>query len=255
MDESRWSGACARADSQDSHPSNTQFILRVLLIPDKEGAVTARRRRLATDSRCNEGGLGTQWDAEYEVTSPKPLYIESEGVGPALCTEAANPCPAGKGDRVGTEIKASLSGTSTITTSFLNINCGKSSLTAKVTSTNERIKARVEALTYEECNCEVKVLGKGTLELEPIASTTNAKIKSTGTEVTTNCSTIFGTVHCIYSTSATELGTLTGGNPATTDTEGLNLPRLSTSAICAEKANWDVKYEVTSPKPLYIEPE
>jgi hypothetical protein len=212
--------------------------------------------RLATDSRCSEAGIGTKWDAEYEVTSPKPLFIEPESLGPTiLCTEKANPCPAGKRDNLGTEIKASLSGTSKLTTSFLNIECTKSSINATVIGTSEKIKANVESLSYESCNCEVKVLKNGTLELEHIAATDNATITSTGTEVTTKCSTIFGNVHCIYNTTATDLGTMTGGNPATTDTEGVNLPRLSTDSLCAEKANWDVKYEVTSPKPLFFEPE
>jgi hypothetical protein len=212
--------------------------------------------RLATDSRCDESGIGTKWDAEYEVTSPKPLFIELEGAPQTvLCTEAKSPCTAGKADGAGTEIKASLSETSKLTTTFKNIECTKSSITANVTSTSGKIRASVEGLTFEGCNCEVKVLQKGTLQLEQITSTVNATIKSSGTEITTECNTVFGFVHCIYVTESTDLGTLTGGSPAISDTESVNLPRLSTNALCAEKANWDVKYEVTSPKPLYIEPE
>jgi SH3-like domain-containing protein len=214
--------------------------------------------RLTTNTRCNEGGFTTKWDAEYEVTSPKPLYIEPEKVvetGAVLCTETATPC--GKADGTGTEIKASLvSGTkSTLTTSFKNIECGESSITAKATSTGKAVVASVESFTLGGCNCEFKALANGTLSFEPLAGTDNATVSSSGTEVTTTCSSIFGNVHCIFSTSNTDLGTLEGGNPAKVKISEASIPRLTTNAFCAEKANWDVTYEVTSPKPLYIEPE
>jgi len=188
------------------------------------------------------------------------LVVAGAGTAAAetiLCTEAALPCPIAKADGVGTEVKASLvSGTSSkITTSYKTIECGKSSLTAKVTSAGEKIGASVEGLSFEECNCEVKVLGKGTLELEHVAATTSATAKSTGTEITTECSSVFGKIHCIYKTEATDLGTLEGGNAAKLKISEANVPRLATSAFCAEKALWEAEYEVSSPKPLFVEPE
>lgn len=174
-----------------------------------------------------------------------------------LCTEEALPCPIAKADGVGTEIKASLvSGAkSKITTVFKTIECSKSSLTAKVTSSGEKIGAGVEGLSFEECNCEVKVLGKGTLELEHIASSTNATAKSTGPETTVQCnSTPFGNVHCIYKTNATDLGTLEGGSPAKVKVSA-ELPRLETNGLCNSEAKWTAEYEVTSPKPLFVEAE
>jgi hypothetical protein len=233
-----------------------------------EGGSTAKIKvsgaeipRLSTDTRCSEGGITTKWDAEYEVTSPKPLYVEPE-TGPetaqtVLCTEKVSPC--GKADGVGTEIKATSIGGSKITTFFKNIECTGSSLTAKVTSTGEKVSASIESLTFSGCNCTITTLKAGTLELESIASTVNATVKSTGTEITTNCTTIFGTVHCIYNTSATDLGTLEGGNPAKIKIS-VELPRQTTSVFCDGEegkpiALWEVEYEITSPKPLYIEPK
>jgi hypothetical protein len=174
-----------------------------------------------------------------------------------LCTESVSLCPASKADTIGTEIKASLaSGTaSRMTVSYKeSFQCGKASLTAKVTSTGKKIGASLEALTFEECSCEVKVLKKGTLELEHITGTINATVKSSGTEVTTQCSTIFGNVHCIYVTSATDLGTLEGGNPAKLKISA-EIPREATNFLCNEESRWEAEYEVTSPKPLYVEPE
>lgn len=180
------------------------------------------------------------------------------GAETVLCAEKASPCPAGRAYGVDTEIEASLSGTKwKITTTFKTIECAKSSITAKVTSIGETSGTSVEDLAFEECNCTVKVLAKGTLELEQIASTSNATAKSTGTEVTTKCETLFGPVHCIYMTEATDLGTLEGGNPAKVKISGANIPRLTTDTRCnegTESAKWDVEYEVTSPNPLFIEP-
>jgi hypothetical protein len=222
--------------------------------------VSVELPRLATNPLCGKAGepeFPAKWEAEYEVSSPKPLFVEPEARAETVfCTESAVPCPAAKADGEGTEIKASLvSGTkSKLTTVFQTIECAKSSLTAKVTSTGKTIGASVEGLSFEECNCTVSVLKKGTLELEHIAATANATVKSTGTEITTSCITIFGTIHCTYKTEATDLGTLEGGNPAKLKVS-VELPRLATNELCNAKALWEPEYEVSSPKPLFVEAE
>ena len=173
-------------------------------------------------------------------------------------------CPTNFAYIAGTEIHAVLdpgTGPAKLTTAFKNIECEESTVSGSTEnegSAAETVKGKVATLTFGKCNCEVKVLeegGKqkaGTLEVHWIPDTFNGTLTSNGAEVTANCSTIFGTVHCIYVTENTDLGTLTGGNPATMDIESANIPRLSTSGLCAETAKWDAKYEVTSPKPLYV---
>jgi hypothetical protein len=156
----------------------------------------------------------------------------------------------------GTEFKSSLStGTKTILkTEFKTVECSKSTVSGKTEtggSATETVKGPLEALTFEECNCEVKVLKKGTLEIHWISGGTNGTVTETGAEVTVNCSTIFGNVHCIYVTENTDLGTLTGGNPASLDVNA-SIPRLTTNALCTPTATWEASYEVTAPKPLYV---
>ena len=188
----------------------------------------------------------------------KTFTTLSEEAGPqtVLCTEKVSTCPLGKTDGTGTEIAASLvSGAKfKITNTFKTIECSKSSISAKVASTGEKITATVEALTFGECNCTVTVLKKGQLIFSHIAATDNGTLTSNGAEITGSCSTIFGTVHCIYVTESTDMGTLEGGNPAKIKSSAASIPRLTTHALCAEEASWDAEYEVTSPKPLYIEP-
>ena len=229
----------------------------ILSVPDREaevkGAITGRQGK-------GERMKYLKLLVTAAVAAAALLVVAGAGTAAAetiLCTEAALPCPIAKNDGAGTEVKASLvSGTkSKITAGFTTIECGKSSLTAKVTSTGKTVGASVETLTFEECNCEVKVLGKGTLELEYIAGSTNATATSTGIEITAQCnSSPFGKVHCIYKTNATDLGTLEGGSPAKVKVSA-GLPRLETSGLCEEKTPWEAEYEVSSPKPLFVEPE
>ena len=167
--------------------------------------------------------------------------------------------PAGTRVKTGTEVKAENEGTVTLTTSFLNIECTKSTVAGKTTNeSGATINGTIEAknLTWGGCNCEVKTLAGGELSIESLKNG-NGTLRSNGAEVTSQCNTIFGAVHCIYKTNATDLGTLTGsgntGSTATMDIESANIPRLATSAICAEKANWDAKYLVTSPDPLLVD--
>lgn len=175
----------------------------------------------------------------------------------ALLGVAGASPPAASAIKAATEIKASLVvGTkSRITTFYGNIECDRSSLIAKAAHKGEEVKAAVEGLRFEACNCEVKVLSKGTLEIERVGSMDSAAVKSTGAEVTTLCSTAGGDVHCIYATDASDLGTLKGGNPATINVPSVTLPHLMADSRCEEGAKWDAEYEVTSPKPLVIEPD
>jgi len=143
-----------------------------------------------------------------------------------------------------------------LTTSFKNIECSKSTVHGHLEnegSATETVKVEITTLTFEECNCEVKVVHPGTLTIHWIPDTHNGTVTVDEAEVTATCSTIFGNVHCIYNTGAgISIGDLTGGNPATMDIEENNIPRLTTNSLCAEKAKWDAHYEVTEPKPLYV---
>jgi hypothetical protein len=173
-----------------------------------------------------------------------------------LCKNSESTTTCNENYPAGTEIKSSLSaGTKAILkTEFKTIECSKATVSSKSKnggSETESINASVEALTFEECNCEVKVLKKGTLEVHWISGSTNGTATANGAEVTVNCSTIFGLVHCLYVTEKTDLGTLTGGNPAKLDAKAA-IPRLTTNGLCSSTASWEATYEVTSPKPLFV---
>src|SRR6478752_109063 len=133
----------------------------------------------------------------------------------------------------GTEIKASLvSGNSKLSTPFKTVECSKSTISGKVEnagSSSSTVSGNLSSLTFSECNCEVKTLKNGSLELHQISGTDNGTATSTGAEITAQCSTIFGNVHCLYATEKTDLGTLVGGNPAKLEVKEANIPRLTTN--------------------------
>lgn len=161
-----------------------------------------------------------------------------------------------------TEIHAVNEGNVVLTTEFLNITCSSSTVAGKTTNagggSGVAVTGNVETLTFTSCNCPVTVLKRGTLAVN-WTSGSNGSVTSSGAEVTVNCSTIFGTVHCIYTTNNTSLGTVTGsattGKTATMDIASADIPRETTSSLCDKTANWDAKYEVTAPDVLNIDKE
>ena len=136
----------------------------------------------------------------------------------------------------------------TLTTEFKNIECEESTVSGVTTNeTGETVNGEVKSLTFSKCNCEVKVLKTGTLSINA-----SSVLKSSGAEVTATCSTIFGSVHCIYATSNTELGSLKGGTTATLEISSKDIPRLSTNGLCDPTANWDANYSVDNPDTLNV---
>jgi hypothetical protein len=170
-----------------------------------------------------------------------------------LCKNNLNTKVCSERYPTGTKIEGKLVGTGKLETSFKTIECNKGSASGTLEKEGGSTSTPFGAgsPTLEECNCEVKFIKNGTLEIHWIEGTDNGTLTSSGGEATVSCSTIFGNVHCIYVSNNTDAGVLTGGNPATEEA-ALEAPRLATNGLCSEKALLKGKYEVTSPKPLFI---
>jgi len=172
-------------------------------------------------------------------------------------------CPPGQAYEAGTEIHAVNVGTVKLDTTFKNVECSGS--TVKGFTTNEGGPTETvdgnevgAALTFTGCNCTVNVLKPGTLEIHWIEGTHNGTLTSNEAEVTVSCSTVFGTVHCIYATTNDSIGDLTASATSTSaaifhSTAVIN--KKPTNALCSEESTWTATYEVTSPKPLYVAKE
>ena len=167
-------------------------------------------------------------------------------------------CASSWAHPAGTTIHGVNSGVVAWHTSFKTIECKKSTIQLKTEnegSASETVKGPVEVLTFEECNCEVKVLKNGTLEIHWISDTFNGTLTGSGQEITVICNTIFGNVHCIYVTSNQHMGEIAGSVKHDLDATingNVSFARVSTNALCDEEALWTVTYDLKSPKPLWI---
>jgi len=191
-----------------------------------------------------------------------------------LCkTSATTSCPAGwamaKGEKL--HVVLETGGSSVLTEeapehTVKAIVCTASTVEGEVTSAGsatETVKANVTALTFTGCTspklggtaCTFTTLKGGTLEAHA-NSGGNGTLTSSGTEMTTSCNSIFGSIHCIFTTNNTNIGTV-NGTPTTGKTATLKvfealLTQVATSPLCPEKAGWDGEYEITTPDTLSI---
>ena len=115
-------------------------------------------------------------------------------------------------------------------------------------------KGLLSALTFTNCTegWTVEVVSRGSLEIH-WTSGHNGTLTSSGATVKATLHLgIFGTVECNYLTANTDVGTVTGGNPATLHIEA-SIPKESGSALCGGgNAAWTGAYKTTSA--LYIAP-
>jgi hypothetical protein len=101
----------------------------------------------------------------------------------------------------------------------------------------------------EGCNQITETLRNGRLEITHISNTDDGTVKGINTEVTLA---IFGT-DCIYGMgTGTDIGTLTGGSPATLDVNAVLNEQEPKRFLCPDDIRWTGSYEVTSPSPLYV---
>jgi hypothetical protein len=183
-----------------------------------------------------------------------------------LCkTAGGTTCPANQAYPAGTEIHGVNEGNLVLTTGseFTEITCktgtvkGTTENEGSATETVKGDSASPSDISWGECStpngkCTVTTVNAGTLEVHWIEGGNNGTVTGNGTVVTSNCSSIFGTIHCIYEAQNEHLGTLTGGAPATADFESTPINIVSTSGLCPPEAKWDAKYNITSPNPLYV---
>jgi len=137
--------------------------------------------------------------------------------------------------------------------------CNKSNWSGKTSNSGgaaETVKVSMEAITFSECNMTMTVLANGSLEFHTQGATANnnATLTSNGFELTTE---YFGT-HCIFKTSNTDIGTVTGsantGGNAVLDISA-TMPRTGgrSGAFCGSTAQWTGSFKFTSPSTLDVD--
>ena len=174
-------------------------------------------------------------------------------------------------------IHAEAEGTVTLHPPIGDIECKKSTVEGKLEnlgSSTTTAGGKIGTLNFSECNATVNVLKTGSLEIhteyetkidnpgtkeevktviQKENSTNNGTLTSSGAEVTV----VFAGFHCIFSTSSTDIGTLTGsantGGNATLDIIA-TIPRTggNSGAFCGSTAQWTGSYKVDNPTSLNV---
>lgn len=160
----------------------------------------------------------------------------------------------------GATIHATSEGTTTLDGPAA-ISCAQSTVKGKVANeggTNITVSGGIEELTFEGCNQHVTVKTKGELLIhtKTEAADGNGILTSNGAEVQVVLTGLG--IECIYSTTNTPIGTLTGsaklkGSTATLDIESSPIPRTGGSIFCGGSAKWTGSYSVSTPDYLDVD--
>jgi hypothetical protein len=164
--------------------------------------------------------------------------------------------------------------------SFVTVTCAASHVEGKVEQhgAGVTVKGNISTLTFGSCNFPVTVNAAGSLEVHAVTEKVNTppahntietcstlnKIECTGTLTSSGAKVTIATSvgNCVFTTNATDIGTLTptnhtGGHAtldigAPNDTTG-RIPRTEGNFLCGSSGQWTGKYTVTTPSTLYVD--
>jgi hypothetical protein len=230
-----------------NHGSNTTATLDI----------SSSLERVLTAPFC---GTHSTWEGSYSVSGSDQLgldqlYIDTAGTDGTILTS-----PEGTQVPAGTAIRAESEGTTSLTGS-LTVTCQESTIEGEITNAGgatSTVGGSISSLTFGECGEDtVTAVGLGSLELHSLGEDTGT-LTSTGTEITVLTHRPFvGTVHCIYKTNETDLGTLTGssttGATATLDIGPVSIPRVTTSFGCGTHSTWEGSYSISGSDRMLID--
>ena len=155
-----------------------------------------------------------------------------------------------------TAIGAELEATTKLSVSvgITQFTCTESALAAHLKEEkNIPLHSSLTGFTFGGCGteCEMFTFKKGELDIELIdmpVVTANGTLTLTGSEFEVNC--FKGLLKCFYIPG--DIGTLTGGNPATIDLSGTLTLVKATSNEAWEKGSIKGSFKVTAPKPVWV---
>ena len=156
-------------------------------------------------------------------------------------------------------IHAESEGKATLHNPIATIKCN-STVTGTVAShgAGVTVKGNISTLSFTACEGGSVHTGEGgmvttpgSLEVHSTGTTGNGTLTSSGASISV---TLLG-INCIYTTSATHIGELTGaatGGNATLHIVGANIPRTGGSAFCGSSGTLTGSYKVTHPTGLTV---
>lgn len=174
------------------------------------------------------------------------------------CDASATTLTSPAGTEYGGMVKLELqSGTSaTFQNNFIGqIKCEASEFEGKVESQGASATAQVKLSTFDfySCNGTFMALKPGLFEVHTDSASAdgNGIVTSNGAELTTELTGL----HCIFSTSNTSFGTVTGGTSAALTIESAVIPRTGgrSGSFCGSSMTLTARYRFVTPKTLLVD--
>jgi hypothetical protein len=109
----------------------------------------------------------------------------------------------------------------------------------------ETVSGPLTKLNWGNCTRTTNTTELGRLEIHWISGTDNGTLTVVGTKVTVDTG-FFGS--CVF--TASDIGTLVGGNPAKISLKEQKVSRVT--GLCPSEVLWTAEFEVTKPNPLYV---
>ena len=222
------------------------------------GGTTGRFIYNAPVTTLTKGCQALTLTAEYEITSPAPLYVEQTyeeptGQSTVLCKAAEVPCSVANRYSAGTKVQMALKSGKNFRIrdlgEFITINlCESSTMEGEVLGAGgvgTLVTAATSTATYGKCSKEGSAQGLPWFTEIERTEGTNGKLTLNNFAFKTK----FAGNDCVFVGDPTY--TVTGGAPAEISIKGAIL-ELQSGPECPEKAKLDATYVVSSPSPLYI---
>lgn len=172
-----------------------------------------------------------------------------------LCNTTTTPCSSVYSGAFIASLDKGSTATLESTSGSIEDTCTASTVEGSITEKGDATHTVVgagEHLFFGSCTQTFKVLEEtGTLELHNISGTDNGTLTAKKFRVTI----VISGVSCVFGAGeGTDLGTLTGGNPATMDVHAV-VPKVEGGFLCPSDSIWNAQYKVTSPNStLHVEP-
>jgi len=149
--------------------------------------------------------------------------------------------------------KAATTGVFETTGGVVLITCTGGTLHGSLSNTGgsaSTASGLLSSWAWGTCSRATNTLTLGNIEIHHEAGTDNGTLTMTG-GIQWTVNTIFGS--CVFGTGeALDVGTITGGNPATINTGKAVVPKISGNAACPMHEVWNATYTITAPTPLYV---
>jgi hypothetical protein len=137
----------------------------------------------------------------------------------------------------------------------VSVMCNASRLAGKIEQhgANVTSSGKLSTFTLVECGEDaIKVLSPGSIEFHATGGGNGTVTWSGAAITTTDAST---GISCTYTTSSTDIGTLTGSGStsATLHINSATIPRTGDSFFCGSSGQWTASYRFTTPSTLLVD--